>query len=245
MQKPSSGEEEHAALGTFQQDRATPDSAARITEGVTDVGLPESDDAPYPGLRSFRRDETHIFFGREGTINEMVDRLAAHRFLAVTGASGSGKSSLVRTGLLDALGRGLLGEAGPDWRVADFAPGDRPLARLTQALAAALGRNFTQDEIAIIDSRLARGPQGLVDWLDEIKFPPDSNILLLTDQFEEIFRYRRATQATKSSRSSPCCFLARRSESDASLSSLRCVPIFLASAPASWGWRRRSTTANF
>jgi PQQ-dependent catabolism-associated CXXCW motif protein len=178
-------------VSTFEQDRAMPDSSARTTEGVTDVGLPESDDAPYPGLRSFRRDETHIFFGREGTINEMVDRLAAHRFLAVTGASGSGKSSLVRTGLLDALGRGLLGEAGPDWRIADFAPGDRPLARLTQALAAALGRNFTQDEIAIIDSRLARGPQGLVDWLDEIKFPPDSNILLLTDQFEEIFRYRR------------------------------------------------------
>ena len=79
---------------------------------------------PYPGLRSFRRDETHIFFGREGTIAEMVDRLAPHRFLAVTGLSGSGKSSLVRTGFLNALERGLLVEAGSDWRVADFRPGE-------------------------------------------------------------------------------------------------------------------------
>ena len=67
-----------------------------------------TEDEPYPGLRSFRRDETHIFFGRESTTSEMVRRLAAHRFLAVTGSSGSGKSSLVRTGLLDALDRGLL-----------------------------------------------------------------------------------------------------------------------------------------
>src|SRR6266550_1266985 len=74
--------------------------------GATDIG-----DAPYPGLRSFGREETHIFFGREGTVNQMADGLAVHRFLAVTGASGSGKSSLVRTGLLDALDRGLLAEA--------------------------------------------------------------------------------------------------------------------------------------
>src|ERR1700686_316611 len=76
----------------------------------------DADDEPYPGLRAFRRDETHIFFGREAAVNEMVDRLGVHRFLAVTGGSGSGKSSLVRTGLLDALDRGLLAAAGPDWR---------------------------------------------------------------------------------------------------------------------------------
>ena len=58
---------------------------------------------PYPGLRSFTREETDLFFGREGCVDAMVDRLAATRFLAVLGASGSGKSSLVRTGLLDAL----------------------------------------------------------------------------------------------------------------------------------------------
>ena len=147
--------------------------------------------APYPGLRSFRRDETHIFFGREGIIAEAVDRLAAHRFLAVTGVSGSGKSSLVRTGLLDALERGLLVDAGSDWRVADFRPGGRPLSRLVPALVDALGRTISDDELGLIEAKLARGPLGLLGWLEEIEFPDETNLLLLVDQFEEIFRYRQ------------------------------------------------------
>src|SRR5215831_9779400 len=138
------------------------------------------------GLRSFRRDETHIFFGREGSISEMVDRLAAHHFLAVTGISGSGKSSLVRTGLLDALDRGLLVEAGSNWRVADFHPGRQPLTRLTEALASALDNTFSDQELGLIEAKLASGPMGLVAWLDEINFPADTNILLFVDQFEEI-----------------------------------------------------------
>jgi PQQ-dependent catabolism-associated CXXCW motif protein len=146
---------------------------------------------PYPGLRSFRRDETHIFFGREDTISEMVDRLAEHHFLAVTGHSGSGKSSLVRTGLIDALERGLLVEAGTEWAVADFAPGGQPFTRLTAAMAKAVGREFSQEELGLIEAKLARGPMGLVDWLDEIQFDPDTNVLVLVDQFEEIFRFRQ------------------------------------------------------
>jgi PQQ-dependent catabolism-associated CXXCW motif protein len=160
-----------------------------------DVAAPATDtlepgDVPYPGLRAFRRDETHIFFGREGTVNLMVDRLGAHRFLAVTGASGSGKSSLVKTGLLDALERGLLASAGPAWRIADFRPGGRPLLALTDHVVAAIERESTADERAIVDARLARGPLGLVDWLDQIQYERDTNLLLLVDQFEELFRFR-------------------------------------------------------
>jgi len=68
---------------------------------------------PYPGLRPFERHEADIFFGRETQVDAMVDRLAQRRLLAVTGSSGSGKSSLVRAGLLEALETGLLGAAGP------------------------------------------------------------------------------------------------------------------------------------
>ncbi|HEV2955355.1 MAG TPA: tetratricopeptide repeat protein [Xanthobacteraceae bacterium] len=156
--------------------------------------MPDASDLvgePYPGLRSFRRDETDIFFGREGTISEMVDRLAVHRFLAVTGISGSGKSSLVRTGLLNALDRGLLVEAGSDWRIADFRPGGQPLARLTAALVDLIDDEFSEAELGLIEAKLARGPLGLLEWLDEIEFPRDANLLLLVDQFEEIFRYRQ------------------------------------------------------
>src|SRR5262249_26138837 len=122
--------------------------------------------------------------------NDMVNRLAAHRFLAVTGTSGSGKSSLVRTGLLDALSRGLLAEAGSDWRVADFRPGGHPIAELADALVKAVGGATSDQERVLIEARLARGPSSLADWLGEIDFPAGANLLLLVDQFEELFRYR-------------------------------------------------------
>src|SRR4029079_19062634 len=122
------------------------------------------------------------------TISEMVDRLAEHHFLAVTGISGSGKSSLVRTGLLDALDRGLLVDAGSDWCVADFRPGGQPLSRLTLALVQAFDRTFSDEELGLIEAKLASGPLGLVTWLDEIDFRSETNVLLLVDQFEEIFR---------------------------------------------------------
>jgi PQQ-dependent catabolism-associated CXXCW motif protein len=156
----------------------------RMEEAIDALG------EPYPGLRPFRRDETHIFFGREDTISEMVDRLAAHHFLAVTGTSGSGKSSLVKTGLLDALERALLVEAGSDWRVVDFRPGGQPLRRMTQELTRALEETVSDQELSLIEAKLATGPMGLVAWLDEVNFPSETNILLLVDQFEEIFRYR-------------------------------------------------------
>jgi tetratricopeptide (TPR) repeat protein len=146
---------------------------------------------PYPGLRSFQRDESHIFFGRDSTIHEMVDRLAAHRFLAVTGTSGSGKSSLVRTGLLNALHLELMRQAGAGgWKIVDFRPGGRPLAALAEALVETLGVESPEEERPIVEAKLARSPKGLLAWLDEIDFPADANLLLLVDQFEEMFRFR-------------------------------------------------------
>src|SRR5262249_33231077 len=93
-----------------------------------------SDRPPYPGLRPFRRDETDLFFGRECSVDQIVDRLAATHFVAVLGASGSGKSSLVRTGVLEALELGLLHKAGTKWRFADFHPGANPIANLARSL---------------------------------------------------------------------------------------------------------------
>src|SRR5262245_24777676 len=89
---------------------------------------------PYPGLRAFRRSETEVFFGRDGCVNAMVDRLAATRFLAVLGSSGTGKSSLVNAGLLDALELGLMAEAGSRWCIVDFRPQDAPLRNLARRL---------------------------------------------------------------------------------------------------------------
>jgi len=78
---------------------------------------------PFPGLRHFEADEEHLFFGREGQSEEILRRLRQHRFLAVIGSSGSGKSSLIRAGLLPYLYGGFLGNSGAHWRVALFRPG--------------------------------------------------------------------------------------------------------------------------
>lgn len=151
---------------------------------------------PYPGLRSFRREESDLFFGREDCINAMVDRLAATRFLAVLGSSGTGKSSVVKTGLLDALDLGLMASAGSTWRIVDFRPGGAPLNNLALRLLetehdgpTGVGKASDQDA-ALLRAFLLRGPRAVVEWCSEGHLPATGNLLLLVDQFEELFRYQ-------------------------------------------------------
>ena len=146
---------------------------------------------PYPGLRAFTREESDLFFGREGCVDQMVDRLAATRFLAVLGASGSGKSSLVRTGLLDALDLGLLESAGTRWRVADLHPGGQPMRNLAYALLHARDEKEPDPvEVDMFTAFLRRGPRSVTEWSAAPgNLPPRWNLLILVDQFEELFRY--------------------------------------------------------
>jgi hypothetical protein len=146
--------------------------------------------SPYPGLRPFERDEADIFFGRETHVDAMIDRLARHRLLAVTGSSGSGKSSLVRAGLLEALETGLLTTAGPVWCFATLRPGDHPMTELAAALLVALGGARSPDDVALRRAGLVRGPLSLIEELRERPLPDGGNLLILIDQFEELFRYQ-------------------------------------------------------
>src|SRR4029079_16572348 len=97
---------------------------------------------PFPGLRTFEPDEDYLFFGREEQIDELLRRLRTTRFLSILGSSGSGKSSLVRAGLIPSLYGGAMTRAGSSWRVAIMRPGEDPIGNLAAALAApeALGR---------------------------------------------------------------------------------------------------------
>ncbi len=145
---------------------------------------------PYPGLRAFTRDESDLFFGREGSVDKMVDCLAANRFMAVLGPSGSGKSSLVRTGLLDSLELGLLSAAGSHWKIADTYPGGEPMRKLAAALLS-VGPTAPADqaEIDFMTSFFRRGPRSIVEWAISGNIPVGTNLLILVDQFEELFRY--------------------------------------------------------
>ena len=71
---------------------------------------------PFPGLRPFEPDEDYLFFGREAQVDELLRRLRTTRFLSVLGTSGSGKSSLVRSGLIPSLHGGAMTRAGSRWR---------------------------------------------------------------------------------------------------------------------------------
>ena len=153
------------------------------------AGCPIQDCAPTSVTSS------DLFFGREGCVDEMVDRLAATRFLAVLGSSGSGKSSLVRTGLLDALEIGLHASAGPLWIVADCHPGGSAFRNLAEALLSAKQQTeptaaaIETGAIDTLDTFLRRGPRSLIEWVNDGNLPIKHNLLVLVDQFEELFRY--------------------------------------------------------
>jgi WD40 repeat protein len=144
--------------------------------------------APFPGLRSFSRDESEFFFGREGQSDELALKLGQSRFVAVVGTSGSGKSSLVRAGLLPSLDSGSLVKAGSNWRIVDMRPGSRPIDNLAAALDASRICATLADPGALRGSSLA-----LLDFASQAYqekwLNADENVLLLVDQFEELFRY--------------------------------------------------------
>jgi WD40 repeat protein/tetratricopeptide (TPR) repeat protein len=151
---------------------------------------------PFPGLRPFREEEEHLFFGRESQIDAMVNTLATTHFLAVVGTSGSGKSSLVNCGLRPALHRGLMARAGTAWRMADFRPGSDPLGALAGALARD-GVLFQGCETGgvlslaeMIHATLGMSKLGLIDICEQARLGNNVNLLVIADQFEELFRYR-------------------------------------------------------
>jgi hypothetical protein len=158
---------------------------------------------PFPGLRPFREEEEYLFFGREQQVDAMVDKLAATHFLAVVGTSGCGKSSLVNCGLRPALHRGLMGRAGSVWRVAYVRPGSKPIRTLAEALAASevLGAEapavqsteFTATEL--MESTLRMSTLGLLDAFEQARLDPRTNLLIVVDQFEELFRYQQLAGA--------------------------------------------------
>jgi len=153
---------------------------------------------PFPGLRPFETNEYHLFFGREGQSDELLERLQRTRFLAVVGTSGSGKSSLIRAGLLPALYGGLMAKAGSAWRVALFRPGSDPIGNLARELGkeAAIGASGQNAEVqtTIIETTLRRSTLGLVDAVRQARLDAHENLLVVADQFEELFRFKETAR---------------------------------------------------
>ena len=162
-----------------------------------DTPTPSAPANPFPGLRPFEPHEYHLFFGRDGQSDELLRRLRQKRFVAVIGTSGSGKSSLVRAGLLPSLHGGLMVAAGSRWRVTIFRPGANPVGHLAEALnhEDGLGASGRDPEIsrALTEATLRRGALGLVEAVRQARLPEGENLLIVVDQFEEIFRFKSTT----------------------------------------------------
>ncbi len=147
---------------------------------------------PYLGLRPFDYCDRQFFFGRQEQIYALFRLIDRSRFVAVVGSSGSGKSSLVRAGLLALLDEESGEEGCRVWARRVMRPGTAPIATLAKELA-----TLTVDEDpAIADARrkrlefdLRRSSFGLAEALAKISELDSTALLLVVDQFEELFRY--------------------------------------------------------
>lgn len=139
---------------------------------------------PYVGLRSFQESDADVFFGRARLVKAMLARLTEPgvegRLLAVIGASGSGKSSVVHGGLVPALREGGVGDS-VDWFVARMTPGDDPFSSCRSALDAVATR-----PLEAFDDERVQGADAL-GRCAAAALPADSTLLLIVDQFEELF----------------------------------------------------------
>ena len=151
---------------------------------------------PFPGLRPFRIEESHLFFGREGQTDEVLLKLARQRFVGIVGPSGSGKSSFIYCGVLPILYGGFLAGAGPDWEVIVSRPGNAPIDNLAEAILKEDSQYQADEEDekkikrTIFSTLLKSSSLGLVEALKHSRQNPATNYLILIDQFEELFRYK-------------------------------------------------------
>ena len=170
------------------------DLAAKVRrEDAPGLGL-----CPYKGLNYFDETDADLFVGRETlttTLTKRVISLAVSRspsnarFLAVVGASGSGKSSLIRAGLIPALRRN---KKSADWQIHVFTPTAHPLESLAMALTL---ENPSVTQTAILIDDLAKDPRSLQLFARrKVGGKNDTHLLLVVDQFEEVFSLCRSDE---------------------------------------------------
>ncbi|MDF0676356.1 MAG: SUMF1/EgtB/PvdO family nonheme iron enzyme [Nitrospira sp.] len=169
--------------GAIRREAPGPDLAERLR--VTRTTL-----CPYRGLLYFREEDAPFFFGRQAAVRNLHGAVRQHRFIAVVGASGSGKSSVVRAGLVPQLRQ----EKETTWEVATLFPGGEPLKALAWAVSPLLEPE-TKDEtdrlskINKLADAFAKQDVSLHDVGLRIldKQSGTNRLLLVIDQAEELY----------------------------------------------------------
>jgi hypothetical protein len=148
-----------------------------------------SDQCPYKGLRYFDIADADYFFGREDLINQLIDRVRQENFLAILGASGSGKSSVLRAGLIYELMQGQRLSGSRDWSIEIIVPTAHPLQSLAKLFVDA---NLSVVDEAIETDKTIEFLQKGGDYFKRLitgylNKNSQSKFLLIIDQFEETF----------------------------------------------------------
>lgn len=138
---------------------------------------------PFPGLRPFNQEESHLFFGREGQSISVLESLESNKFVAVIGASGSGKSSLIYCGVIP----GMIAKSKKNCVAVSTRPGTTPIRNLITALQAKFPKTVKETDA----DKLISGELPIDKWLKGF-LPAGNTLLLVLDQFEEIFRFKKA-----------------------------------------------------
>ncbi len=166
----------------------TPDAALPHTQAgqATPQAVPTGElENPYKGLRAFQQADAADFFGRAALIQQLVSRMGEDgeisRFLAVIGPSGSGKSSVVRAGLLPALRNGAL-PGSRRWFLVEMIPGARPLEQLEEALL-----RVAVNPVDHLLDQLRQDERGLMRAVHQMLPAEGGEMVLVIDQFEEVF----------------------------------------------------------
>jgi hypothetical protein len=150
---------------------------------------------PFKGLEAFQQIDAAWFFGREEVIRQAINQLRATNFLAVVGASGSGKSSLVHAGIIPQIRQGVIDDS-DQWIILSLSPGAHPLNELAQRLASLLtqttGNPIDQHSLKA-DLRQSGQILHLIESVLQSK-PETAHLLLVIDQFEEVFTLTSETE---------------------------------------------------
>lgn len=152
-------------------------------------------DNPFVGLRPFFDEDALYFFGRSEQSMDLLDLLREARFVPVLGSSGSGKSSLVRAGLIPMLQAGFMVAERDGWRLAKCKPGDAPLQNLAESLIYAMGEGRDAMTAAALAARMRDEHTDAVLSYLAPRLAASENVFILVDQFEEVFAFRSAAGA--------------------------------------------------